>query len=102
MDFNMKHLSKQVLLILMLGLVIGSFTNCSSSKEATKAGIDEAYSDYRDGLYGTLDFDKIVPVLAKENVGHEWWTVDLCFWPEAWDATEKCKTALDALVSKYG
>ena len=38
-----------VLLILMLGLVIGSFTNCSSSKEATKAGIDEAYSDYRDG-----------------------------------------------------
>ena len=45
----MKHLSKQVLLILILGLAIGSFTNCSSNKEATKAGIDEAYSDYRDG-----------------------------------------------------
>ena len=39
---------------------------------------------------------------AKENIGHDWWTVDLCFWPEAWDATEKCKTALDGLVSKYG
>ncbi len=45
----MKNLSKQVLLILMLGLAIGSFTNCSSGGEATKAGIDEAYSDYRDG-----------------------------------------------------
>ena len=51
---------------------------------------------------GNLDFDKIVPELAKEKVGHDWWTVDLCFWPEAWDATEKCKTALDSLVSKYG
>ena len=51
---------------------------------------------------GILDFDKIVPELAKENVGHDWWTVDLCFWPEAWAATEKCKSALDQLVSKYG
>ena len=45
-----------------------------------------------------VNFDQIVPVLAKENVGHDWWTVDLCFWPEAWDATEKCKSALDNLV----
>ena len=51
---------------------------------------------------GILDFDTIVPILAKENVGHDWWTVDLCFWPEAWAATEKCKGALDQLVSKYG
>ena len=64
-------------------------------------GNDEtsAHPPFGDGL---LDFDQIVPVLAKENVGHDWWTVDLCFWPEAWDATEKCKTALDGLVSKYG
>ena len=51
---------------------------------------------------GVLDFDEIVPELVKENVGHDWWTVDLCFWPEAWPATEKCKNALDQLVSKYG
>ncbi len=51
---------------------------------------------------GILNFDEIVPELAKENISHDWWTVDLCFWPEAWAATEKCKSALDQLVSKYG
>ena len=33
---------------------------------------------------GHLDFDALVPLLAKEKVGHDWWTVDLCFWPDAW------------------
>lgn len=51
---------------------------------------------------GVLDFDELVPALAKEDVGHDWWTVDLCFWPDAWQATAKCKTALDALIKKYG
>ena len=51
---------------------------------------------------GVLDFDALVPALAKEDVGHDWWTVDLCFWPDAWAATAKCKTALDDLNRKYG
>jgi sugar phosphate isomerase/epimerase len=51
---------------------------------------------------GVLNFDELVPALAKEKVGHDWWTVDLCFWPEAWPSTEKCKTALDELNRKYG
>lgn len=51
---------------------------------------------------GVLDFDALVPALAKEDVGHDWWTVDLCFWPNAWEATAKCKTALDDLARKYG
>jgi sugar phosphate isomerase/epimerase len=48
---------------------------------------------------GVLDFDAIVPALARERIGHDWWTIDLCFWPEAWDATAKCKAALNR---KYG
>ncbi len=51
---------------------------------------------------GRLDFDALVPALAKEKVGHDWWTVDLCFWPDAWNATAKCKTALDRLIKTYG
>lgn len=51
---------------------------------------------------GLLDFNQLVPALAREDVGHDWWTVDLCFWPDAWQATAKCKTALDALNRKYG
>lgn len=51
---------------------------------------------------GVLDFDALMPALAREAVGHDWWTVDLCFWPDAWNATARCKTALDGLVRKYG
>lgn len=65
------------------------------------AGNDETSSHPPFGL-GHLDFDAIVPALAKEKVGHDWWTVDLCFWPDAWNATATCKKALDELNKKYG
>jgi len=45
----MKHLSKQVLLIILLGMAVATLTNCGSGGEVTKAGIEESYSDYRDG-----------------------------------------------------
>ncbi|MEM7045610.1 MAG: sugar phosphate isomerase/epimerase family protein [Pseudomonadota bacterium] len=51
---------------------------------------------------GVVDFETIVPRLAKEDVGHDWWTVDLCFYPDAWTVTERCKLSLDELNKKYG
>jgi sugar phosphate isomerase/epimerase len=51
---------------------------------------------------GYLDFDAIVPELVKNDLGHDWWTIDLCFWPDAWVVTEKCKVAIDELNKKYG
>ncbi|MCP3917955.1 MAG: sugar phosphate isomerase/epimerase [bacterium] len=51
---------------------------------------------------GLVDFEEIVPKLAAENLSHDWWTIDLCFWPEAWDATAHCKTFVDGLITKYG
>lgn len=51
---------------------------------------------------GILNFDEILPVLTKENVGHDWWTIDLCFWHDAWAATATCKTAIDEMNAKYG
>lgn len=52
---------------------------------------------------GILNFDEIVPALVKAaRCPHDWWTIDLCFWPDAWAATEKCKKRLDELVAKYG
>lgn len=64
-------------------------------------GEDETSAHPPFGL-GVLDFDSLVPKLASENIGHDWWTVDLCFWPDAWEATARCKTALDDLNQKYG
>lgn len=64
-------------------------------------GNDETSAHPPFGL-GHLDFDTIVPALAREPVGHDWWTIDLCFWPDAWEATATCKAAIDELNRKYG
>jgi sugar phosphate isomerase/epimerase len=64
-------------------------------------GNDETSAHPPFGL-GRLDFDAIVPALAREPVGHDWWTIDLCFWPDAWEATATCKAAIDELNRKYG
>ena len=64
-------------------------------------GHDETSAHPPFGL-GLLDFDSIVPALTAERLPHDWWTIDLCFWPNAWDATAKCKTAIDELNRKYG
>jgi len=65
-------------------------------------GNDETSTHPPFGL-GVLNFDEIVPELAKAaRCPHDWWTIDLCFWPDAWSATETCKKYLDRLVQKYG
>ena len=65
-------------------------------------GNDETSAHPPFGL-GVLNFDEIVPELTKAaRLSHDWWTIDLCFWPDAWAATETCKKALDGLIAKYG
>ncbi|MEZ5402245.1 MAG: sugar phosphate isomerase/epimerase family protein [Bryobacteraceae bacterium] len=65
-------------------------------------GEDETSAHPPFGL-GVLNFDEIMPELLKAaRVPHDWWTIDLCFWPDAWAATEQCKTHLDKLIAKYG
>ncbi len=52
---------------------------------------------------GVLDFDAIMPELVKASrLPHDWWTIDLCFYPDAWTATEACKQRVDELNRKYG
>ncbi|MFQ6035186.1 MAG: sugar phosphate isomerase/epimerase family protein [Sedimentisphaerales bacterium] len=51
---------------------------------------------------GKINFDELLGELAKNDMGHDWWTIDLCFWPDAWAVTEKCKKAVDELNKKYG
>ena len=51
---------------------------------------------------GILNFDELLPELNRNQLPHNWWTIDLCFWPDAWDVTRQCKTAVDALNAKYG
>jgi sugar phosphate isomerase/epimerase len=51
---------------------------------------------------GAVDFDRVVPALAKEAIGHDWWTVDLAPGPDPWRATARCKAFLDVLNTKQG
>src|SRR5262245_22255340 len=51
---------------------------------------------------GKLDFDKLFPALNKAGVPNDWWCVDLCFWPNAWDVTAQSKTFLEGMRRKYG
>jgi sugar phosphate isomerase/epimerase len=66
------------------------------------AGNDETSAHPPFGL-GVLDFDELMPELVKVcRQPHDWWTIDLCFWPDAWNATAQCKRKVDELVKKYG
>ncbi len=50
---------------------------------------------------GRLNFDEFMPALVDAGCPDDWWTIDLCFWPNAWEATAKCKKAVDELAAKY-
>jgi sugar phosphate isomerase/epimerase len=50
---------------------------------------------------GKLNFDQLIPELMKAGVPNDWWCVDLCFWPNAWDVTADSKRFLDKLRQKY-
>jgi sugar phosphate isomerase/epimerase len=50
---------------------------------------------------GKLNFDKLIPELMNAGVPNDWWCVDLCFWPNAWDVTADSKRFLDKLRQKY-
>jgi hypothetical protein len=47
-----------------------------------------------------VNFDELMPELTKNKMGHDWWTIDLCFWPDAWAVTDKSKKYVDTLNKK--
>jgi sugar phosphate isomerase/epimerase len=66
------------------------------------SGADETSAHPPFGL-GVLNFDEIMPeLLQAARPPHDWWTIDLCFWPDAWNATAQCKKFVDTLNAKYG
>lgn len=49
---------------------------------------------------GVIDFDEVMR--AIDEIGYTGWLVlDLCFWPDAWNATKDCKGYMDGLIEKY-
>lgn len=51
---------------------------------------------------GVLDFDKIIPAIEEAGYDDQWWSIDLCFWPDALKVTRDNKEYLDKLINKFG
>lgn len=50
---------------------------------------------------GVLNFDELIPALVAAKVPSEWWCIDLCFWPDAWNVTQQSMEFLNPLRAKY-
>jgi sugar phosphate isomerase/epimerase len=50
---------------------------------------------------GFVDFDKLVDSIVESGYSENWWTIDLCFWPEAWEVLEESKLFIDNLLKKH-
>jgi sugar phosphate isomerase/epimerase len=51
---------------------------------------------------GVINFEEVIPAIVKAGYTSEWWTIDLCFWPNAWEITEDSKKYVDSLFPKLG
>ncbi len=51
---------------------------------------------------GFIDFDAATRAILEAGYADEWWPMDLCFWPNALEATAPAKKFMDKLVAKYG
>jgi sugar phosphate isomerase/epimerase len=50
---------------------------------------------------GVLNFDELIPRIVALGLPTNWWTIDLCFWPDAWEVTADAKVFLDRMAAKY-
>ncbi len=51
---------------------------------------------------GKINFDELLDAVVKDaGYRGDWFTIDLCFWPEAWEVTEKAQAFLRPYLEKY-
>jgi len=62
---------------------------------------DEETSTHNPFGMGCLDFDQLIPEILQCGCTSAWWTIDLCFWPNAWDVTEESIHFLNAMRDKH-
>lgn len=50
---------------------------------------------------GVLNFDVLIPEILRCGLPTNWWTIDLCFWPDAWEVTADAQRFLKRMAAKY-
>lgn len=63
---------------------------------------DESTSTHAPFGQGVLDFDAIVKAIYDAGYDDDWWPMDLCYWPNALEATKPAKAFMDDLAAKHG
>jgi sugar phosphate isomerase/epimerase len=51
---------------------------------------------------GCIDFDAVVEAILEAGYRDDWWTIDLCFWPNAWEVLGESKRFMDDLLNRHG
>ncbi len=51
---------------------------------------------------GVLDFDAIIEAVKATGYRGPWWTIDLCFWPTAWDIVGASHRFVADLLARHG
>ena len=51
---------------------------------------------------GFIDFDALAESIIASGYSGDWWTVDLCFWPKAWDILLESRQFVEALLLRHG
>jgi len=51
---------------------------------------------------GVIDFDAMVTSIVAAGYHGDWWTVDLCFWPGAWDILKESRDFVGSLLKRNG
>lgn len=63
---------------------------------------DNETSTHRPFGEGFIDFDKALDACVNDaGYQGEWLTIDLCFWPDAWEVTANAKEFLTPYLEKY-
>lgn len=51
---------------------------------------------------GKIDFDEVLDAVCNDaGYNGDWFSIDLCFWPEAWDVTRNAQKFLQPYLEKY-
>lgn len=51
---------------------------------------------------GFINFDALLQAILESGYSGEWWTIDLCFWPKAWEILPESKRFIEGLLKKHG
>ena len=49
---------------------------------------------------GNIDFDEALRAILDSGYRGDWWTIDLCFWPDAWGLLEESRNFVEDILKK--